>query len=350
MVELLGELVALDAVSGREQPVVALMRDRLSAACDECRVDNLGNVIAVKRGRADGFKLLVGAHSDEIGFYVKSISPAGFLRVEPVGGVPTPIMPGRPVRVGGVAGVIGAPAWHLGKESGPLYVDVGAESEAGAAGLGIEIGSPVALVSDLRRLGEHRLTGKTMDNRSACAVLVAMLEALADQPHEATIVGVVTVQEEVGIRGAQMVAQQVEVDAALSLDVISAGDTPDCDGLTDSTVRLGAGPALAVYDQIEEAYAASMIGLIPHTRLNERFRAVARDAGIPLQLSAMTGGGADGAAFALARGGVPTTQIGLPVRYSHSMVETVDLRDLAGATDLLEQVALQTGELDLGFL
>jgi endoglucanase len=189
-----------------------------------------------------------------------------------------------------------------------------------------------------------------MDNRSACAVLVAMLEALADQPHEATIVGVVTVQEEVGIRGAQMVAQQVEVDAALSLDVISAGDTPDCDGLTDSTVRLGAGPALAVYDQIEEAYAASMIGLIPHTRLNERFRAVARDAGIPLQLSAMTGGGADGAAFALARGGVPTTQIGLPVRYSHSMVETVDLRDLAGATDLLEQVALQTGELDLGFL
>jgi endoglucanase len=246
--------------------------------------------------------------------------------------------------------VIGAPAWHLGKESGALYVDIGAESESEAGELGVEIGSPVAVVSDLRRLGEHRLTSKAMDNRSACAVLVAMLEALQGQPHEATIVAVVTVQEEVGLRGARMVAERVDVDAAVSIDVISAGDTPDCDGLTDSTVRLGAGPALAVYDQIEEAYAASMIGLISHTRLNERFRAVARDAGIPLQLSAMTGGGADGAAFHLARGGVPATQIGLPVRYSHSMVETLDLRDLVQATELLEQLAMSTGELDLGFL
>jgi endoglucanase len=350
LVEVLSDLVALDAVAGREQPVVELLRDRLSAVCDECRVDRWGNIVATKRGQADGLRLLVGAHSDEIGFYVKSISPAGFLHVEPVGGIPTPIMPGRPVRVDGVPGVIGSPAWHLGKKAGALFVDVGADSEAHVAELGVEIGSPVALVSDLRRLGEHRVTGKAMDNRSACAVLVAVLEALSDQPHEATIVGVVTVQEEVGLRGARMVAEQVEVDAAVSIDVMVTGDTPDCDGLTDSTVRLGAGPVLSVYDQIEEAYAASLIGIIPHRRLNERFRTVAREAGIPLQLCALTGGGADGAAFHLARGGVPATQIGLPVRYSHSMVETVDLRDLARATDLLEQLVRRTGALDLGFL
>jgi putative aminopeptidase FrvX len=115
-------------------------------------------------------------------------------------------------------------------------------------------------------------------------------------------------------------------------------------------VRLGAGPALAVYDQIEEAYAASMIGIIPHPGLNDGIRAIARQADIPLQLSVMTGGGADGAAFHLARGGVPTTQIGFPARYTHSMVETVDMRDLASATDLLEQVARNAGDLDLEFV
>ena len=131
LTDLIRELSALHGVSGAEQPVVRYLRDALQGLTDACEVDHWGNIIATKRGRDESFRLIVGAHSDEIGFYVKAIDAQGFLRVEGVGGVPFHMMAGRPVRVGDVDGVLGAGAWHLGKKvpgDSPLYIDVGARS------------------------------------------------------------------------------------------------------------------------------------------------------------------------------------------------------------------------------
>jgi putative aminopeptidase len=345
---LISKLTSLHGVSGSEQEVVRYLYDALAAVSDTCEVDPWGNVVATKQGTTlGGLRLMIGAHSDEIGFYVKSIDDRGFLRIEPVGGVPMALMPGRPVRVGNADGVIGVGAWHLGKQSGgvPLYVDVGAESREEAGQLGVRVGSPVTLVSEARFLGEHRVSAKAMDNRVACAVLLGVLEALHGVETAATLVGVVTVQEEVGLRGAHMVAGRVPVSAAISVDIMVTGDTPDCDGTTDSTVRLGQGPVITLFDQIEEAFAASLIGVIGHPRLNERLFEVAQAAGIPVQPNVLIGGGADAAAFQLARGGVPVTMVSVPTRYSHSMVETLDLRDVEHTVRLLVEF---TRSLDRG--
>ena len=225
------------------------------------------------------------------------------------------LMPGRPVRVGRIEGVIGVGAWHLGKQTagGALFVDIGAETREEAMELGASIGAPVTLLSEARPLGPHRLSAKAMDNRVACAVLIALMDALRDADTAATLLGVVTVQEEVGLRGAHMVAGRVPVSAAISVNIMVTGDTPDSDGLTDSTIRLGAGPVITLFDQIEEAFAASLIGVIGHPRLNERLFEVARMAEIPVQPNVLIGGGADAAAFQLARGGVPVTMIVPPI-------------------------------------
>lgn len=334
---LITELTSLSGVSGSEQDVVRYLVDVLSPLADTCVVDNWGNIVATRGSQNDDFTLLIGAHSDEIGFYVKAIDNQGFLRVEAVGGVPKPLMPGRPVTVGGVPGVIGWPAWHLGKQVDPnrLYIDIGAESQEDALAMGVSVGSPVTLDTEARALGPHRVSAKAMDNRIACVVLVGLFEALRGQDLNVTFTGVVTVQEEVGLRGAHMVAGRIPASAAISVDIMTTGDTPDCDGLTDSTVRLGGGPVISVFDQIEEAFAASLIGIVGHPRLNAMLFQIAEQTGIPLQPCVLTGGGADAAAFHLARGGVPATQISVPARYSHSMVETVDLRDVDATVSLL---------------
>lgn len=351
--QLIRDLTSLHGVSGSEQEVVRYMTNALTPLSDSCEVDGWGNVIATKNGSNDTFSLMIGAHSDEIGFYVKSIDDHGFLRVEPAGGVGKDLMPGRPVRVGTVDGVIGSPAWHLGKrgQGAPLYLDIGAESREETAALGVRIGSPVTLVSEARFLGANRVSAKAMDNRIACVVLIALMEALTDSRVGITLYSVVTVQEEVGLRGAYMIAGKVPASAAISLDIMAAGDTPDCDGLADSTVRLGGGPVISVYDQIEEEFSASLIGIVGHPRLNDRLFAVAASAGIEVQPCVLTGGGADAAAFHLARGGVPATQVSVPARYSHSMVETLDLRDVEATVRLLTDFILSLNEgLDLSFV
>lgn len=346
---LISELTALHGVSGSEQDVVKYLADALGRVSDSCEVDSWGNVVALKNGtEPDGFRLLIGAHSDEIGFYVKSIAPNGFLRVEPVGGVPMDLMRGRPVRVGPADGVIGVEAWHLGKKpepGSPLFVDIGAANPDEVAASGVKVGSPVAIVSEARALGPHRLSAKAMDNRVACAVLISLMERLRDVETSATLVGVVTVQEEVGLRGAHMVSAVVPYSAAISVDIMASGDTPDCDGMTDSTVKLGGGPVISIFDQIEEAFAASLIGIISHPKLNERLFSVAGAEGIGVQPNVVVGGGADAAAFHLARGGVPASQVSIPTRYSHTEVETVDLRDVEDTVSLL---AAFVGSLDEG--
>ena len=150
-----------------------------------------------------------------------------------------------------------------------------------AKAFGIEIGSPVTMVGPYRELAGRRVAAKAMDNRIGCVVLIRLLEALQGRTPPVTIVGVVTVQEEVGLRGARMVAETLNATAVLGLDITSTGDTPDCDGLSDTTIKLGAGPSISFFDEIEEAYAASLIGIVGHPSLNERLVEVAERTSIP---------------------------------------------------------------------
>src|SRR5579884_2535572 len=163
----LRDLTALHAPSGSEQPVIARLRDLFAPLVDGVAVDHMGNLTAWREGPAEAPHVVVSAHADEIGMLVADVEPEGFVRLAPVGGVQERLLEGRAVMIGGQPGVIGARAGHL-LPSGPvpaatfrdLYADLGVDSAAEVGALGVDIGDPVVVLSELRRLAGTRVSGK----------------------------------------------------------------------------------------------------------------------------------------------------------------------------------------------
>src|SRR5579863_3529218 len=164
----LAELTALHAPSGAEQPVIARLRELFVPLVDAVSVDHMGNLTATREGPPGAPHVVVSAHADEIGALVASIEPDGFLRLAPLGGVQPRLLEGRAVWVGGQPGVIGARSGHLtprtehgqGTSMSDLYVDLGADSAAEVDALGVRIGDPVVVISELHNLTGTRVSGK----------------------------------------------------------------------------------------------------------------------------------------------------------------------------------------------
>ncbi|MCP2014498.1 endoglucanase [Deinococcus sp. HSC-46F16] len=336
----LRELCDIDAVSGDERPLLRFLRTALAGRVDEFQIDVAGNAYAVRRGPAPGPTVLIAAHTDEIGLMVKSIEPGGFLRFEKIGGVIDSLLPARAVRVRGVNGVIGMKSGHYqseaertqGRKASDLYIDLGSSSAAEVEALGVRVGDPVAFVSPLLEIGgqPHLVAGKAIDNRLGCAVLLAL--ALGEAPAAGTIVYAFTAQEEVGLKGAKLAAERFCPDLALALDTMPTGDTPDMSEHRDLNVRLGAGPALQVM-----AGPGGRANLL-HPGVRDFLEEVAGERGVPLQACTFSGGSNDSAAMAWAGLGIAAGSLTLPRRYSHSPLELADLRDAAGALEVLRGV------------
>src|SRR5579859_7596691 len=154
----LAELTALHAPSGSEQPVIARLRDLFAPLVDDVAVDHMGNLTAIRNGLPEAPRVVVSAHADEIGAVVTSVEPDGFLRLLPLGGVQSRLLEGRAVWVNGQPGVIGAHSGHLtprseygqGVSMTELYVDLGVDDAAAVAALGVQVGDPVVVLSELR--------------------------------------------------------------------------------------------------------------------------------------------------------------------------------------------------------
>ncbi|MGI6367345.1 MAG: M42 family metallopeptidase [Anaerolineae bacterium] len=347
----LAALTALDGVSGHEQAVVAYLRDALVPLVDEVQVDPMGNLYAVRNGSGTGPHLMLEAHSDEIGAMVKSIDPQGYLRILGVGGISPAMLVGRNVRVNGHHGVIGVKSGHLQSpeersrvpQVSELYVDVGANSPDEVAALGIRIGDAVAYDSPLACFtGSDRVSGKAIDNRIGCTLLLQLARELAGTPVAGTVTMAICVQEEIGLRGAQVAAYRTRPDYAIAIDTFMSGDTPDVDYYTELSARIGAGPVLLL------ANSAHM----GHPAVNQYVRDAARAAGVQLQESMVGQGMAatDAGAIHLSRAGVPTAGLSLARRYSHTPMCTLDLNDAAGALRiLLALVRGMEGHTDLSF-
>src|SRR5438067_1874369 len=172
---------ARHAVAGFEREMAVYLRDALAPHADEVSVDRYGNVTAVRRGRVDGPRLMLAAHLDEVGLIVKAVEPTGFLRVHQLGSYPESMFANRRVWVNGRFGVAGVKSGHLQSEAErqrvvpirELYVDVGADSAAEVAALGIRIGDPVAILGELEEFADpDRIAMKAADDRTGCATLV----------------------------------------------------------------------------------------------------------------------------------------------------------------------------------
>ncbi|MFP3220095.1 MAG: M42 family metallopeptidase [Candidatus Marsarchaeota archaeon] len=338
--------------SGFEDEVRRLVVEKMRPLVDELSVDKWGNVIGTLRGSAHGPSVMVAAHVDEIGLMIDQIDEKGFLRFRAIGGWNEVTLVGQRVILRGrkrssgastpVIGVIGGRPPHVtppGKErEAPelkeLFIDAGFTSREEAERAGIGVGSVAVLDRSFDLLAGDAVTGKALDDRVGVAVMLSALQRLGR--HEATIHFVATVQEEVGLRGAQVAADALNPDVAVALDTTIAADVP---GVPDreSVTKLGKGPAIKLMD-------GGRGGLfIAHPKLDDFLVRVAEEHKIPYQLEVLIGGSTDAQAIAFRRAGVPATTISIPTRYVHSPVEVLSASDALGAADLL---AAALGELD----
>ncbi|MCX7623235.1 MAG: M42 family metallopeptidase [Thermomicrobium sp.] len=329
---LLQRLCEAPGIAGHELRVAAIVRAALEPLVDELRVDAMGNLIGVRRGRRDR-RVMLAAHMDEIGFLVRHIDDNGFLRLQPVGGFDARVLVAQRVHVWTRSGasLLGAlqlatkPIHLLAAEERKapaleeLYVDLGLSAEEVRSR--VEIGDMVTLAREFARLGPTVLS-KALDDRVGVFVMLETLRHL--DRHEAEIVAVATVQEEVGLRGAQTAAFGIEPDVGIALDVTIAGDVPGIEA-QDRVTRLGHGVAIKVFDTSH----------IPSRPLVQHLREVADRRGIRYQLEVLPRGGTDAGAVQRARAGVPAVTVSIPTRHVHTVNEMAHVDDIAAAVELL---------------
>lgn len=352
--ELTAEYAAIDAVSGHEQDLVRRLVADLEPVVDEVFVDSFGNVVGTRRGKDADTSLMLSAHSDEIGCLVKSIEATGAVRIAPIGGVSETLLVGRHVRVGDSSGVIGNKAGHISspeeRRTAPrirdLYIDFGFDSKEDVVAAGIQAGDPVAYDEPVRRLANpDRIAGKAVDNRISCALVVLLARALKETEVPVTLHFVVTVQEEVGLRGARMITHRLNPTAAIAIDTMPAGGTPDVSDTQDLTMRIGDGPVITLASQSGGGGALAQPAMVRFLDL------CALKSGVNTQRGIFYGGNSDAAAMHLVGSGIPVGIVNIARRYSHSPAEMLDLNDALGAYGLLVNAALSfTAETDLSFL
>jgi endoglucanase len=335
--EFLDDLLATASPSGYEVPGQRVWVEYVESFADDVQVDEYGNAVAVHEGAAGvDASIAFAGHGDEIGFIVREVSDDGFLSIGRVGGSDKTVTQGQHVTVhtdgGPVEGVVGQTAIHLrdrDDDSAPdiaeQYVDIGVEDGEDAGEL-VEVGDPITFAQRVRELEDGRLTARGMDNRVGIWAAAEGLRRAVEAGADATVYAVSTVQEEVGLRGAEMVGFDLDPDAVVACDVTHATDSPGVPGKKSTNVELGEGPVVAR-------------GSANHAALVAAVREVADDEGIDVQLQA-TGSrtGTDADAFYTARGGTPALNLGLPNRYMHTPVEVIDAADLDAMADLLGAV------------
>src|SRR5579859_3716415 len=337
----LAELTCLHAPPGCEQPVIARLRDLFVGLVDSINVDHMGNLTATREGPVGAPHIVVAAHADEIGALVASIEPDGFLRLLPLGGVQARLLEGRHVWVGGQPGVIGARSGHLtptsehgrGVSVEDLYIDLGVDDAASVETLGVRVGDPVVVVSELRNLAGTRVAGKGIDNRASCVVLLHLLRHFQQRALPCRLTAPLAVQEEVGLRGATAAFARLKPDLAIVIDTLPTAGTPDTRHLA-YTAHIGKGAL------ITPSSSSNARGLMLPRAAREAMIVAAQRAGVPYQLAVTSGGVTDAAVAHLAAGGIATLEIKIPRRYSHSPVETLDLLDLAAVLALTEELIL----------
>lgn len=334
---LIQELCEAHGPSGYEGPVREVFRGWIGDAA-EISQDRLGSIVATNVGQADGPKVMLAGHLDEIGFMVTRIDDDGFLFFQTIGGWWEQVMLAQRVAIRTsrgsiVTGVVGSKPPHVLQaearqkpvEKRRMFIDIGARSREDVEAVGVRPGDPIAPICPTERLANPQyILAKAWDNRYGCAVVIETMRGLRGQAHPNTVYGVATVQEEVGLRGAQTSAQMLSPDVAISLDVGIAGDTPEMEAY-ESATKLGAGPTILLYDG----------SMIPNQALRRFVEQVAREEGIPFQHDAIAAGGTDGGAIHRVHSGVPTVVVGVPVRYIHSAAAVFHEGDYRSAVQLV---------------
>jgi len=335
---LLKELILTPGVSGCEDPIRERIREKISHY-GKTAVDPMGN-LTLTVGSGEKHALFV-AHMDEIGLVVTHIEDDGYIRVKKVGGLDDRVLSGRMVDIypedslHPVPGVIGLKPPHLMKnrekemseaiKPEDLRVDVGTRSREETEALGVAKLSPIILRKHFSTLANDMVTSRGLDDRLGCAALIEALERIDIKSLKVKLTIAWSVQEELGLRGAYALGNELHPDFAVAIDSCTTGDSPQVDYHL-SAVSLGEGPVLRMFDRMAFASRTMM----------KRVSEAAAAEKIPVQVAA-TGGATDGAA--LQTFGALMIALAVPVRYVHSPVEVMSLRDYHHLVKLLTVVA-----------
>ncbi|PZC52797.1 MULTISPECIES: M42 family metallopeptidase [unclassified Mesotoga] len=331
MKSLIEKLVTISSPSGREHAIREVIAGGIKPYVDEMKIDPLGNLVALKKGKS-GRKLLFDGHMDEIGVVVTHVDSKGFLRVDSIGGLsPYMLLGSRLVFDTGASGVVdveGETVKDLRETMKSLdydhiFVDIGATDKEDA-----EKKAPVGTFgtydSTFVDLGK-RLVSKSMDDRIACAIMIQVLKEL-EQPED-DVYFVFAVQEEVGIVGACVAAFDIMPDMAVAIDVTAGPDTPK--SFKRMGFNLGGGPTIKIKDR----------GSISSSRVVSRLKEVAEKRDIPTQYEVLIFGGTDARGYQTTGRGIASGTVSIPCRYVHSPHEMVDYDDVLNAVRLLKALA-----------
>jgi len=335
IVNTLKNLTVIPGPSGYEYEVADYIKNQVKERCEQIIKDNLGNLICKLNTLPGAPRVLVFAHMDEIGFIIRKIEKNGFIRVERLGGIPEKSLAGTRVWIiteedDIVEGIIGSKSHHITPQEEKykvipvqeLYIDIGAETQEEVLNLGISVGSPVVYGRTFIRR-ENKIFANTLDNRGGCAVLIETLEDLKRDDLHTEVFFVFSVQEEFNLRGILPVAEEIKPEIAICIDISIASDTPDLMGYSD--ISLGMGPTLNLYSFHGRG---TLSGLIPSKGFVKYMLQIAAKNNLKIQRNVFFGGLTDASYIQLQLKGIPSIDLGFPIRYSHAPIEVCDVNDL----------------------
>lgn len=331
--QFLKRLLETPSPSGFERPVQNLVREYAAGFADRVTTDLHGNVIAVKNAGAP-LRVMFAGHCDQIGFLVQYIDAEGFVYANPIGGWDPLNLIGQRMTIwsqqGPVAGVIARKPIHLLTEEErkqvpkfkDLWIDIGAKDKAEAESL-VRVGDPITLALGLQEMRNGLANAPGMDDKVGLWVVMEAMRRLKGQTIHCSLYSVSTVQEEIGLRGAQTSAFGIDPQVGIAVDVTHASDCPTIDKKQEGDKALGRGPVV---------YRGPNMNPVVVERLIE----AGRSREIAIQLGAQSRAtGTDANPMQISRAGVATGLVSIANRYMHSAVEIVSLDDLDRAADLL---------------
>lgn len=317
----LEELTNLIGIAGYEHKIRKHIKGIVEKYVDKVETDALGNLICIKKGTKKGKKILLAAHMDEVGFIITKITKDGFLKFTNSGGIDPRVLPAKKVLIGDkeIPGVICWAPPHLKKKSSTipsvssLVIDIGESSDKD---IDIKVGDYASFNTKFSFLNKNIIKGKAFDDRIGCALIMDILKN--NKQYNYDLVAVFTVQEEIGLRGASVIAERVNPSYALILEGTGAADLPlEEDNDLSSIPKLGNGPVLTITDG----------RTIVDKKLLNFIVDVAKKNKIKFQFKQPNIGGTDAGKIHISKTGIPSAVISIASRYIHSPVSLAHIKD-----------------------
>lgn len=338
--ELFRTLTELPGAPGFEHEVRRFVRGQMESVTEEIVLDRLGSIFGVLRGDESGPRIMVNGHMDEVGFMVTTIMDNGMLRFQALGGWWSQVLLAQRVHVvtkqGLLPGVIGSTPRHLlgdaaskPVEIAGMYIDIGADSRDHALEMGVRPGLSIVPVCPFTPLADgKKILAKAWDNRFGVGLALELLQAFKDAKHPNVLYAGATVQEEVGLRGAQTAADLIDPDICYTLD---AGPANDTGGDKYAFGHIGKGTVVRILDS----------SIVPNRALTEFIIDTAETHRIPYQYF-VSPGATDAGRVHLHGRGVPTAALGICARYIHTSGSMIHTDDYDAAKELLIQLVRAT--------